>query len=109
MNFTVTWNPYEGLAESVVTSNPLVLRDAFDFTLSTHTTAGTASVLTYQTSNWTGRLGDGNPPEATYSDWTTFTPSAATVIAPILGVPYARILRTPSSASHVFLAHKLVR
>ena len=110
MNFHVTENPYSGLAESVVTSKVIDVRDAFDLSVSLWTSAGTASPITYQVSNWTGRIGqDGNPPEATYSDWTNFTPSATTVLAPLLGAAYARILRTPSLASHVFVSHKHVR
>lgn len=111
-NFQVALDPYDGVAESGVTSNVLDTRDAFDFTVSTYTSAGTASLLTYQVSNWTGDIGnprDASIPEASWSNWTTFTPSAATVLAPVLGAGYARILRTPSLASHVFHARKHVR
>lgn len=108
LNFSVAFDPYSGLPESAVTSNPIDLRDAFDFTLSARTSAGTASTWTYQVSNWSGYVGiHGAPPEATFSDWTSV--SGATVLAPILGVRYARILRDPSAVSFIFEAAKYVR
>lgn len=114
MNFTVRQDPYRSLAASVVTSETIDLRDAFDFTLSVHTvsaTTTTASEVTYQVSNWTGKLFiDGDPPEATWSTWTNFTaPSGGSMLAPILGVRYSRILRTPSAQSMQFFENKHVR
>lgn len=82
---------------SNTTSEVIDVRDAFDYTISAATSAGTTSVFTVQLSNWTGRaLIDGDPPEATYSDWTSVAPSAATVIHPPLGVRYARVLKGPT-------------
>lgn len=106
--FDVPFDPYSGLAVSVVTSTPIDLRDAFDWTLSAWTTGNTtASVLTIQTTS------DGTMVEdiaaASWSNWTIFTPSAATQVAPILGIRWARLLRTPSTASMAFRVNKSVR
>lgn len=81
---------------SAQTSEVIDCRDAFDLTVSLYTSAGTTSTFTYQVSNWTGQLGistSGSIPEASWSNWTNFTPSGATVLVPILGVRYARLLK----------------
>lgn len=107
MNFTAPSDPFSGLAVSVVTSQIIDLRDAFDWTLSTWTSAGTASPLTLQvTSDGTTSA---DITAASWSNWTVFTPSGATVVAPILGVRWARILRNPSTGSHQFRVSKHVR
>ena len=108
-NTSIPIEPYDGLAESAVTSNVIDLRDAFDFNISTWTSAGTASAITLQVSDWTGDGRLGAVPEASWSNYTSFTPSGATAHPHLLGPAYARVLRTPSLASHVFAARKLVR
>lgn len=107
MNFTVPFDPYSGLAVSVVTSNVIDLRDAFDWTLSTWTSAGTASPLTVQVTS-DGTL-EADITAASWSNFTTFTASAATVTSPLLGARWARVLRTPSLASHQLRSSKHVR
>lgn len=106
-NFNVPWDPYTGLAVSVVTSEIIDGRDVFDLTLSHWTSAGTASPITIQVTN-SGESIAGIA-AASWSNWTTFTPSAATLVAPVLGFQWMRLLRTPSLASTHFAATKLVR
>jgi len=106
--FDVPFDPYSGLPVSTVTSNLIDVRDAFDWTLSAWTTGNTtASALTIQTTSDGTTMDD--PAAASWSNWTTFTPSAATQVAPILGIRWARILRTPSVASMAFRVNKTVR
>lgn len=93
-------DPFRGLAESVVTSNTWSGRHAFDLTVSHWTSAGTASPITLQVSN-EGQASD-DVTEASWSAWTSFTPSASTAMAPILGMRWYRLLRTPSLASTEF-------
>lgn len=100
-------NPYQDLAASVVTSNLIDQRDAFDVTISLYTTAGTASAFTVQLSNWSTNP-DGVSATVGWSNWTTITPSVATVIQPPLGFRYSRILRTVSGSSLVFDINKQV-
>jgi hypothetical protein len=107
MNFTVPLDPYSGLAVSVVTSNVIDLRDAFDWTFSTWTSAGTTSPLTVQISS-DGTL-EADIAAASWSNFTTFSASAATVTSPLLGARWGRLLRTPSLASHQFRVNKHVR
>lgn len=107
MNYAVLTDPYSGLAVSVVTSNVMDFRDAFDATLSIWSSAQTTSVLTIQVTSDGTREADITA--ASWSDWTTFSPSAATVVAPILGARWGRILRTPSSGSLQFRMNKHVR
>lgn len=114
MNFTVVQDPYRDLAASAVTSETIDLRDAYEFSLSIHTISATttlASDVTFQVSDWTGRLLiDGDPPEATWiSDITTTVPSGGTVLRPNLGASYARVLRTPSAQSMQMFERKHVR
>ena len=92
---------YTGLAESVVTSNVFSGRHAFDLTISHWTSAGTASVVTLQVTN-SGQAVD-DIASASWSNWTNFDPSAATIVNPILGVRWYRVLRTPSRASTHFI------
>jgi hypothetical protein len=108
MNFSVPSDPYSGIAVSAVTSNLIDLRDAFDWTLSTWTSAGTTSTITVQVTS-DGTTAD-DITAASWSNWTVLDePSAATVTAPILGVRWARLLRNPSVGSHQFRVNKHVR
>lgn len=84
---------------SNTTSEVIDCRDAFDLAISAYTSAGTTSVLTYQVSNYTGRIGllaEATIPEGSWSNWTVFTPSESTIMSPILGARYARILKGPT-------------
>lgn len=93
-NFTVSEVLFRS---SNTTSETVDMRDAFDLTLSAYTSAGTTSTITVQISDWTGRLLiDGDPPEASWSMWTSAAPSAATVLHPPLGVRYLRALKGPT-------------
>ena len=94
MTFTVSEQLFRS---SVSTSEVIDVRDAFDYSISAYTSAGTTSVFTVQISNWTGSsIIHGDVPNATFSDWTVATPSGATVIHPPLGVRYARVLKGPT-------------
>lgn len=99
-------NPYDGLAESVITSNVVDLRDAFDFTVSYHTTAGSSATWQWQNSNHS--VID-SIPEASWSVFTVQRPSATTLLQPPLGARFARSLRSVSDASWVLNANKQVR
>jgi hypothetical protein len=106
-------DPFSGLNASVLTSNIVSTRYAFDMTLSVYTTAGSSSTYTYQVSNASGNphdgvLSSGNTPstlgipEASWSNWTdllTNLVSGATTWDPPLGYRWARIMRTGSDAS----------
>lgn len=108
LNFNVVTDPFSGLAVSVVTSNVLDFRDAFDATLSIWTSAGTTSPLTIQVTSDGTREDDITA--ASWSNYTTFSPSAATVLsAPVLGTRWGRILRTPSLGSYQFRFNRHVR
>lgn len=102
----VRFDPYRSLAASVVTSNVIDQRDAFDLSVSVHTTAGSTSTFTWQISNHS--VVDGIP-EASWSAFTVVIPSTATYLQPPLGFRYARIVRTVSDASFVFNIQKQVR
>lgn len=97
-------DPYTGLAESVITSNIVDLRDAFDLSVSWFTTDGTVSVVTLQISN-DDRIE--SIAEASWSNFTRFAqtaplpPSQASTLFPALGVRYLRFLRKVSSAASV--------
>jgi hypothetical protein len=100
-------NAFQGLAESTITSNVLDLRDAFDFTISYRTTAGSVSTFTYQFSNGSNKA---TLPEEGWSDWTTHVVnSGASFFQPPLGFAYARILRAASTASLEFNTFKQIR
>lgn len=106
-------DPYEGLAASVVTSHILDTRDAFDQSISWYTTAGSTSTFTVQLSNHSARIGIGSEgsaiAEASWSNFTTVTPSGSSFMQPPLGFRYLRILRTVSGASLVFNTQKQIR
>jgi hypothetical protein len=99
-------NPYKGLAESVVTSGVIDLRDAFDYTLSYRTTAGSTSTFTFQVSNWSEAS---SIPETAWSNWTVDVVSSTTYLQPPMGFAYARLLRTVSGASLEFMGFKQIR
>lgn len=104
-------DPYVGLAASVVTSDTVDTRDAFNLTLSWRTSSGTSSILSYQVSN--SSLGPASVPEASWSHYTIFglTGLGATsaTFAPPTGYRWARVVRTVSNASYVVEINKLVR
>jgi hypothetical protein len=107
--YNIFVNPFQGLAESITTSNVVDTRFAFDITLSWRTTSGVTSVLTYQTSNDNTNL-HGTITEATWSDWTVIGTtggfSGSSTLDPPLGYGWARILREvpPASASSASFA-----
>lgn len=93
MNFTVS----EALtfASSGFTSSIIDTRDAFDISLSFNTSAGTSNNMSIQVSNWTGSTTlHGTPPEQQWSTFTTFLPSAATDVHPVIGARYMRIVKS---------------
>jgi hypothetical protein len=107
-------NPYQDLAASIVTSNLIDTRDAFDLTLSWRTASGTSSVLSYQISNASQNPAFGESiPEASWSHYTLFgllgIPSTSTFFEPPLGFRWARCLRTVSGGSYVIEINKFVR
>ena len=120
-------NPFAGLVESCVTSNPVSTRFAFDLTLSRWTYSGTTSHLTYWISNASGNPhhsvhGSGVTPatlaipEQAWSEWTGFAyndavGSQASTLDPPLGYRWARITREnrESSASYNIEINRLER
>ena len=98
-------DPYSGLAASVITSNVLDCRDAFDISVTVHITSGTSSDFTYQVSNLSVKPQAGVAAhELAWSNWTRYVaPSGNSSSASCLEVPlaynWARILRTTSGAS----------
>ena len=93
MNYTVSEQLFRTSATSIA-SEVIDLRDAFDISVSIYTSAGTTSIFTCQVSDWTGSVViDGAPPAASWSDWTVFTPSAATSVHPVIGPRYMRFLK----------------
>ena len=103
-------DPFRNLAASIVTSDVIDLRDAFDWSFSYYTTDGTVSAHTLQLSN---ALDPDSIPDASWSVWTQFGKtgllSNATIKFPPLGVRFARIRRTGSGASITVDINKLVR
>ncbi len=98
------------LSFSGLTSVVVDTRDAFDVSYSIYTSAGTSTGLNYQVSNWTGRLLiDGDPPDTTWSTWTSFTPSASTSIHPVLGMKYGRWFKDGATGTFVFEYFKQIR
>ena len=110
---SVPINPFDGLADSAVTSNTVPIWDAFDWTLSFRTTAGSGSTLTWQLSNATGdAFSDPVVPEVSWSDWTVVGQSGValsgtTWLEGPLGARYVRFLR--SDASQVVELNKVIR
>lgn len=100
----IAWSyqdPFEGVAESGITSNVIDLRDVHDWTLSWYTTSGATSSHTIQLSNASNTgLDSGDIPEAAWSNWTEYAGSwLSRTITPPLGVRWGRILREASGAS----------
>ena len=93
-------DPYTGVAASVITSNVVDLRDAFDLSVSWFTTSGATSTITLQISN--ADLIE-SIAEASWSNFTRFGQNAplpssqASTIFPALGVRYLRFLRRSGS------------
>jgi hypothetical protein len=101
--YSVHINPYKGLADSVITSNPFHLMDAFDWSYSWYTTSGATSRTTLELSN-SGADDSADIPEASWSRWTVFghtkpPGSGASTEFPPLGVRWGRFRRWPSSAT----------
>lgn len=92
-------NPFEGLAESVVTSNSFDLRAAVAWTLSWYTTTGTTSAHTLQISNYSGE--HVSSVSTGYINYTTFGTGTPAVVEPPPAVRYGRVLRSASGASVV--------
>lgn len=100
--FQVHVNPFAGLAESVLTSNVLDCRDAFDISLSFNTTSGTSSVFTYLVSN-SSVDNPASVPQTSFSHWTlVIPPSGVSVLEPPLSFRWAAIKRPASGASWQF-------
>jgi len=113
MPFQVWYNPYAGLAESIVTSNVIDLRDAAAWTLSAYTSSGTSSVLSVDLSNATGgfpgAMDTAGIPEASWSHHTLFgLTSGASFMTPP-NARWARVRRTVSNASYVINVVKTVQ
>jgi hypothetical protein len=110
-------DPFSGVPESVVTSNVISTRFAFDLTVSHYTTSGVTSTMTYETSNASANpFTGGTINEAAWSQWTSFgsyamphPTSKATTFDPPLGYRWARIVRENSGASHQINVHRLER
>lgn len=98
-SYQVWVNPFAGLAESVLTSNVLDCRDAFDISMSFNTTSGTSSVLTYLVSN-SSVESPALVPQTSFSQWTLIVPpSGVSVLEPPLSFRYAAVKRPASGAS----------
>lgn len=109
-NVSIPINPYDGLADSRITSNEVPVWDAFDYTLSFRTTTASGSTTTWQLSNATGILN--SIPEASWSNWTVIGQSSValsgtTWLEGPLGARYVRFLR--SDASQAIEINKVIR
>lgn len=105
-------NPYQGLAESAVTSNIVDTRYVFDLTLSIISTSGGTSTHTWQLSNDRSGLTSAGIGEAGWSHWTVFGETDASEVStldPPLGYAWARVLRETSGGSYELQVHKLYR
>ena len=99
-------NPYRGLAESVITSNPMFLGDAAMITGSWITSAATASRLTLM--GYEGEAGTGFTsalPAADADGWKVVKEQTATGYFSVDTIPmWGRFKRAPSlSSSTLFL------
>lgn len=101
-------NPFEGLAESVKTSNVVDLRTVEIWSWSWRTTSGTTENVTFQVSNGTGDTFTA-PINAGFSDFTVFGTGAASVFTGPVGVRFGRFVRSASSASIVVDVSKIQR
>lgn len=108
----IDFDPYDGVAESGITSNVIDLRDAKRYTLSVRTTSGvTASAVTFQVSNATGDLTQtGNITESAWSTNFSESPGGTDLFDDLpTGVRWGRVLRDlDSSASFEFRLNKVV-
>lgn len=108
-------DPFDRLAASVVTSNVLDTRDAYDVSATCYIASGTSSLWTYQVSNNSNTLSTlSSIPEAAWSNWTVYVaPSGNSSFASCLELPisyrFARIIRTVSGASMVIEWNKQIR
>lgn len=99
MSASIWVNPFSELAESVLTSNTLDCRDAFDISMSFLTTSGTSSVLTYLVSNSSVERPE-LVPQTSFSHWTLIVPpSGVSVMEPPLSYRWAAVKRPASGAS----------
>lgn len=106
---SLPFDPYEGLAASIVTSNVIDARGVYDLTLSVRTISGTSSVLSVELSNSTYET-ISDIPEASWSHYTHIgLVSGKSVYALPDGVRYQRIRRTVSGGSYVLEGNKYVR
>ena len=108
MKASVYVNPFQGVAESAVTSNTIDTRYAFDIGCSFYTASGTTNEHYWWISNdlapYTHSDGAHTVTEATWSRFTTFADvdaavSGASFFDPPLGFRWARITRETSRAS----------
>lgn len=105
--YTRSWKPYDGLAESVITSGTFFLGDAAMITGSWITSSGTASNLTLQ-----GYEGDAESgfrtalPAATAGAWAVIKALSAQGYFSCDTIPmWGRFLRAPSlSSSTLFVS-----
>jgi len=118
-------DPFSALDVSVLTSNIVSTRFAWDVTASFYTTSGTTNEHKWWVSNASGNPhhsvhGSGMTPstngipEASWSNWTSFchidaAVSGASFIDPPLGFRWARITRQASGASVVVAVNRLER
>jgi hypothetical protein len=118
-------NPFGPLDESVLTSNIVSTRFAWDVTASFYTISGTTNEHVWWVSNASGNPhhsvhGTGTTPslagipEASWSQWTSFghidaAVSGASFIDPPLGFRWARITREASGASITVQVNRLER
>ena len=116
MSFVVHEKPYRSLAESVVTSNYIDMRDSYQMGLTAYISSGTSSIFTIQITSHQSAIVDSqwsSIPEAAWSNWTVcVAPSgmSASAVAYELPTdfPLARIIRTVSNASFVIDTSKQV-
>jgi hypothetical protein len=101
-------NPFNGVAESAVTSNVFDLRDAVEWTFSWRTTSGTTSAHTLQLSNSSVRIGLDTVPPASFINDKTFGTGSPDLIEPSMSARYGRMLRDVSNATLAIEVHKLV-
>ena len=99
-------NPYQGLAASVVTSNPIDFRDALACTFSWYTTAGTTSAHTLQASNSSASIDA--IPAASWVNYVAYGTGTPAVVGVDDRFRYGRIIRTVSGSSVVQEFSKLI-
>ena len=97
--FTVSINPFAGVASAGTTSAVVDLRDAIAWSYSYYTTSGTTSAHTIQVSN--SNAASGSVPAASFVDYRTFgvSDSKGAIVFGDVGMRYARFLRDVSNGS----------